>query len=1097
MSNNEKELDQLTSTPITQDEINRGLFPFDAFEFDDPLTTETPRLWMKSPWAMVAKVALTSSTKVVSSTNYTILDNDAYTTILVTTGNSDRTITLPTATDNQFRLLCIGKADTGSGKVIIDGEGAELVNGAATYDLLKQFDFTWVTSTGTEWMLLTTDLFTLITKEEGQSGYVDAVSGGTKTPTQVVISKCEGLFRAITLTWSKQLNLTNFDHYEIQVSDDESSWYSLELDGTDWKDTLNETTDVDSEYFLHTDIPLGGTEASPTTVTLYYRIRRVTKAPANGTWSANASATLSGINVGDIVADAITNAKIATDAVDTTQIKNDAVQTAKILNDAITTGKILNDAITSNKIVAGAVTTAKLYALAVTSAKIDALAITVGKIAANAVQTQNLSVIARELINNISQTKVLNGWGGILEDGSGSTSIMSLVDATVNGAVTKVLRIFNSGNRSIRSKTFPVNHDKIYRYTIWLKKNSTEGLIYLGLSAFDEVNEGYEGSDSGPGDKLIKLYNASTRAYSSENANSYFHLAFDQTVWTEYTTYIVGANRDVNDCPQHKLCTYIAKLGSDTTDVAIRILNWGNISSRTLDLCSPSITEVGAGQIVAENIVAGSIIASKIDTDAIEAVKIKAGAVTADKITAATIQTLLLKAAYIWVGFAGSGTYDSPNEGDRRIYVDDDEITFMEYAGGAWSSVNQIKLGGVDSNSLFYPFLQCRGVLNPQADEVNLEFFPGSDFRVFNFDNDYEDQHGVDDWVSKGFLAFSSAIKKFGTHSLWATDTHVGLLKTPSTYWSVGESQATGGWFYASALSVSVGLPTHYYRYSTTDTISVSIFSNKIIAGIIKGSTSTNKTITIDISLDTWHYIGLIYDSSLDKLYITIDDEIYSWTTFAGTWNTGNTGQLEIQTALNFSGITLYVDEVLFAPDQLIDPDIFVQHYNHNIAWNTDASTKDLILRPASGGRLSWTEPGAGYNPVSGEPSLGTLHLIKAADRSSSYDLNDGSVSTTWESVDLSALVPAGTKAVFGYIYIHTTSANDQMVLLTREGGSADTNTTRTRTIRLQAEIGASGSILYAGLMTIMAPDGQFDYREFSATFPVDTLLFLLWGYYI
>ncbi|HEC61552.1 MAG TPA: hypothetical protein ENI27_04790, partial [bacterium] len=260
---------------------------------------------------------------------------------------------------------------------------------------------------------------------------IDKLVAGTTTPVQLTISRCEGLYRAIVIQWLVQYNLMNFDHYEIQVSDDQTDWYSLRIDGVGWKDTLNADTDVASPFFIHTDIPLTGTTQEPTTLTLYYRMRQVTILGVESPWSDVGSATISGINVGDIIADAITNAKIATDAVDTVQIKNDAVKTAKILNDAIT----------SDKIVAGAVVTGKLYALAVTSAKIDALAITVGKIAANAVQTQNLSVIARELINNISQTKVLNGWGGILEDGSGSTSIMSLVDATVNGAVTKVLRI--------------------------------------------------------------------------------------------------------------------------------------------------------------------------------------------------------------------------------------------------------------------------------------------------------------------------------------------------------------------------------------------------------------------------------------------------------------------------------------------------------------------------------------------------------------------------------------------------------------------------------------------------------------------------------
>jgi len=492
---------------------------------------------------------------------------------------------------------------------------------------------------------------------------IDKIVGGTTTPVKLDIHRCEGLYRAIVIQWLVQYNLMNFDHYEVQVSNDDATWYSLKSDGTDWKDTLNADTDVGVPFFIHTDIPLTGTEAEPTVLTLYYRMRQVTILGIEGPWSDTASATISGINVGDIIADAITNAKIATDAVDTVQIKNDAVETAKILNDAIT----------SDKIVAGAVITAKLYALAVTSEKIAALAITVGKIAANAVQTQNLSVIARELINNISQTHVLNGWGGIKEDGTGSTSVMSLVDATVNGATTKVLRFTNSGNMIVRTKTFSINHNKIYRFTLWLKKSSTDGGIYLGLSAFDEINEGMEGTGGGLGDKLIQSYNSSTRAYIDETIDERFHAGFDQTSWTEYTSYIVGANRDVDDCPQHKNCSFILKLKSDTTYAAIRVIDWGNTSEQTLDISSPSITEVGAGQIVAENIVAGAIIASKIDALAVTTAKLAAGAVTADKILAGTITATELAAAIITareMAFSGD-VYNSDDPApDDAILID-------------------------------------------------------------------------------------------------------------------------------------------------------------------------------------------------------------------------------------------------------------------------------------------------------------------------------------------------------------------------------------------------------------------------------------------
>lgn len=97
---------------------------------------------------------IASSVKAVASTNYTVLDNDGYHTILVTTGASQRTITLPTAADNAGRYLWIQKADTGAGSVLIDGEGAETIDGAANLLLPRAYDSATLIGTGTGWAIV-------------------------------------------------------------------------------------------------------------------------------------------------------------------------------------------------------------------------------------------------------------------------------------------------------------------------------------------------------------------------------------------------------------------------------------------------------------------------------------------------------------------------------------------------------------------------------------------------------------------------------------------------------------------------------------------------------------------------------------------------------------------------------------------------------------------------------------------------------------------------------------------------------------------------------------------------------------------------------
>lgn len=95
-----------------------------------------------------------SSINSISSANYTVLDDDGYDTILVTTGASDRTITLPTAADNDGRILTVKKVDSGAGGVIIDGEGAETIDNFATITLESRFESIVLKCDGSEWFIV-------------------------------------------------------------------------------------------------------------------------------------------------------------------------------------------------------------------------------------------------------------------------------------------------------------------------------------------------------------------------------------------------------------------------------------------------------------------------------------------------------------------------------------------------------------------------------------------------------------------------------------------------------------------------------------------------------------------------------------------------------------------------------------------------------------------------------------------------------------------------------------------------------------------------------------------------------------------------------
>jgi len=172
---------------------------------------------------------------------------------------------------------------------------------------------------------------------EGWSGYgTDA----TTTPAKVTGLQADAFFRDIHLRWDAQYDLTNCDHYEVQVSDDDSTWYSLKFDGSDWKDTLNQWTTVYTTSLVHTHIPNGGTQATPAGQTLYYRVRAVTHDNTQGTASDSASATTYPIVYGDIAENGIGTEQMIVDSV-TDQILDSTEGDEAVVASVIRSGSFL------------------------------------------------------------------------------------------------------------------------------------------------------------------------------------------------------------------------------------------------------------------------------------------------------------------------------------------------------------------------------------------------------------------------------------------------------------------------------------------------------------------------------------------------------------------------------------------------------------------------------------------------------------------------------------------------------------------------------------------------------------------------------------
>lgn len=107
-----------------------------------------------------------------TSTDYTILDNDGFQTILFTTANTSYVCNLPNISGTtQGRILSIKKLDSGTGTVTVTGVGGN-IDGTSTRVLSIQNDSITVTSDGSNWRILGTYSTTLTTDPTAMSDIV-------------------------------------------------------------------------------------------------------------------------------------------------------------------------------------------------------------------------------------------------------------------------------------------------------------------------------------------------------------------------------------------------------------------------------------------------------------------------------------------------------------------------------------------------------------------------------------------------------------------------------------------------------------------------------------------------------------------------------------------------------------------------------------------------------------------------------------------------------------------------------------------------------------------------------------------------------------
>jgi hypothetical protein len=154
----------------------------------------------------------------VNSAGYTVLDSDGYAAIHVQTGASNRTVTLPTAADNTDRVITIKKTDSAAGKIIVDGENAETIDGDATVDLLAQYDSITLRCNGTGWNVVN-EYIEQVFVETFRSTSLNADATGTLREVMAITLPTAGewLISATVMLLVNSASLTTGSNWEMNV----------------------------------------------------------------------------------------------------------------------------------------------------------------------------------------------------------------------------------------------------------------------------------------------------------------------------------------------------------------------------------------------------------------------------------------------------------------------------------------------------------------------------------------------------------------------------------------------------------------------------------------------------------------------------------------------------------------------------------------------------------------------------------------------------------------------------------------------------------------------------------------------------------------
>jgi hypothetical protein len=125
-----------------------------------------------------------------------------------------------------------------------------------------------------------------------------------------------------------------------------------------------------------------------------------------------------------------------------------------------------------------------------------------------------------------------------------------------------------------------------------------------------------------------------------------------------------------------------------------------------------------------------------------------------------------------------------------------------------------------------------------------------------------------------------------------------------------------------------------------------------------------------------------------------------------------------------------------------------------------------------------------------------TVEMIPSEERDS-WSIADTTVSSGWETADLTSIIGTDVLIVMGYLQIGAAAdADDTMLLNVKAIGDTNDHGEETRVVLFQNDTASRDA--YFGWPTMFdckgTDPGKIQYRQYGVTHQIDTMYFVVWG---